>query len=452
VKTYNELHRPQFHFSARENWINDPNGLVYVDGVWHLFFQHNPEATIWGNMTWGHAVSHDLMHWRQLEHALLPDEHGTMFSGSAVVDHDNTAGFGAGSVLAFYTAAGDHVDPKRPYTQCLAYSNDGGSSWSKYDGNPIVESFEAGNRDPKVIWHPGSSHWIMALYLTANRYCLLRSKDARTWDRFQDLELEGVAECPDFFPLADESGSERWVFWGAKGIYRIGRFDGETFVPETDPLTCEHGTNGYAAQTWSNTPDGRCIQISWMAGGLYPEMPFNQQMSIPVELKLAGSGSKVRLTRWPVGEIETLRGKDIRLQTQQIRRGEPMVPATSASLLDVSFDVTNQNSKALHVVIRGQRLVLDWAASQIHFNASPVPKVTSDRPAIPLPGAKTLSLRLLIDKTSVEVFVNQGQMSASFCFLPDACINPLVLEAWDGEQTISHFHLHELTSVWEDSE
>ena len=243
-------------------------------------------------------MSDDLVHWRQLEHALYPDEHGDMFSGSAVVDWDNTAGFGKGALRAFYTAAGSYAEPKRPFTQCLAYSVDNGKQWTKYDGNPIIEWFEADNRDPKVVWHAPTRSWIMALYLADNRYCLLRSADAKSWTRFQDLSLEGCTECPTSFPLTDESGAERWVFWGAKGTYRIGSFDGSRFTPETALLTSEQGTNGYAAQTWSDAPDGRRIQISWMLGGVYPEMPFNQQLSIPVELTLLGAGEDVTLVRW----------------------------------------------------------------------------------------------------------------------------------------------------------
>ena len=313
---YRELHRPQFHFSPRENWTNDPHGLVYQDGVWHLFFQHNPEAPVWGNMTWGHAVSDDLMHWRQLEHALYPDEHGDMFTGSAVVDHANTAGFGKGALLAFYAAAGSYAEPKRPFTQCLASSVDNGKRWTKYDGNPIVGWIEADNRDPKVVWHAPRRRWIMALYLADDRYCLLSSADAKTWTKFQDLKLEGTTECPDFFPLRDESGTQRWIFWGAAGVYRVGSFDGSRFTPETGVLTCEQGTNGYAAQTWSDAPDGRRIQISWMAGGVYPEMhstsrcrfPWNSRWRAPATTSRWCAG---RLENWipSVGEPSALTGR-----------------------------------------------------------------------------------------------------------------------------------------------
>ena len=222
---YQELHRPQYHFTARKNWLNDPNGLVYRDGIWHLFFQHNTEATTWGNMTWGHAESRDLVHWDQVDHALYPDSLGTMFSGSAVVDKYNTAGFGEDALLAFYTAAGQFVNPQKPYTQCLAYSLDNGRTWIKYEQNPIINEIAPGNRDPKVIWHEGTERWIMALYLSGDRYCLLSSQDAKSWTHLQDLTLEGDRECPDFFPLKSPSGDEKWVFTGASGNYLIGEFN-----------------------------------------------------------------------------------------------------------------------------------------------------------------------------------------------------------------------------------
>ena len=299
MSSYSELHRPQFHFSAKKNWINDPNGLVYHDGIWHLFFQHNIEAPTWGPMWWGHAVSNDLLHWRQLDHALHPDEMGSMFSGSAVIDHHNAAGFGKDAMLLFYTAAGSHATPARPFVQCLAFSVDGGQTFNKYEHNPIVDWMQADNRDPKVVWDAASQKWVMALYLEDERYCLLSSSDLKEWSHLQDIVLPGTYECPDFFPLVDEDGVNRWVFSGAGSGYLVGQFDGNKFVAETELSHYDGGPNNYAAQTWSNAPDGRCVQISWMAGGLYPEMPFNQQLSIPVELCLLGTGSNARLARRP---------------------------------------------------------------------------------------------------------------------------------------------------------
>ena len=450
---YSELHRPQFHFTAKENWLNDPNGLVYCDGVWHLFFQHNPSAPVWSNnMTWGHAISRDLMHWEQLEHALHPDSLGTIFSGSAVVDHSDSAGFGPGTLLAFYTAAGSAATPARPFTQCLAFSVDNGEQWSKFSDNPVVDWIEGDNRDPAVIWHAASQQWVMALYLADDRYALLVSKNARQWERTQELTLEADTECPDFFPLSDESGAERWVFWSASGRYVIGRFDGKIFTPETGMLVCERGYNGYAAQTWSNAPNGRCVQISWMAGGLYPEMPFNQQMSIPVELKLKGSGVDAMLTRQPVAELDTLRDRSISVPSKTVSPGAPFVVETEAKLFDVSFAVARGSSKALYIVVRGQQLTIDWALARL--------KVVNGRPhrvglveesvCLPLSSAPDvpLTFRLIVDLTSVEIFINDGEVSASFCYLPDGYKNSLVFFGAGDDQLLENFELFELKSIF----
>ena len=444
---YSELHRPQFHFTARENWINDPNGLVYHDGVWHLFFQHNIEAPVWGRMWWGHAVSDDLIHWRQVEHALYPDEMGTMFSGSAVVDHDNTASFGEGAMLLFYTAAGSNVEPKRPFTQCMAVSLDG-KEFTKFEGNPIVDWIEADNRDPKIVWHEASRRWIMALYLADDRYCLLGSPDAKAWTRIQDIALDGDRECPDFFPLFDEAGQERWVFTGAKGRYTVGSFDGEKYTVETEIQNFDHGRNSYAAQTWSNTPDGRCIQVSWMAGGLYPEMSFSQQLSIPVELALVGKGSDVSLARYPIKELNSLRGKTIRIEQQTISKGTPLVPETDARLLDIEFTVHRQDAKSLYVLVRGQPVLFDWESNTLTIETISWNKLVGDRMHVPLPDEPTLQVRLLVDAASIEVFINGGRVSASFCFLPGGYANTLSVSTYTGDQVVENFELHELDSAW----
>ena len=448
VDEYGELHRPQFHFTARKNWINDPNGLVFHDGLWHLFFQHNQDAPTWGKMWWGHAVSRDLFHWQQCENVLHPDDMGSMFSGSAVVDRENTAGFGADALLLFYTAYGKHAKPTRPTSQCLAYSTDNGKTWTKYVANPIVGWMEADNRDPKVVWHKSARRWIMALYLEDDRYCLLSSSDAKTWTRFQEIRLNGDSECPDFFPIADDTGAEKWVFSGAGGSYSVGDFDGKLFVPETPVLQYELGRNGYAAQTWSNAPNNRRIQVSWMAGGRYPEMPFNQQLSVPVELSLAGSGGSVTLNRWPVHELDLLRVRTVSVGRKTISKDKPMVAQTDAKLLDVSFKVFRQSAKGFYVVARGHPIVFDWDAMTLSVETSGKSKMTEDRPFVKLSETVMLDVRLIIDRTSIEVFLDGGSISASYCFLPDGYVNPLVLHSYSGEQIIEDFELHELVSTW----
>ncbi len=435
---YRETHRPRFHFSPKANWTNDPNGLVHFDGEYHLFFQHNPDQTVWGNMTWGHAVSPDLVHWRQLEHALHPDALGTIFSGSALVDWDDRAGFGTDpqhpALLAYYTAAGSFADPPRPYTQCLAYSRDRGRTWTKYANNPVLEHVAGDNRDPKVFFHAPSGHFVMPLYLEGNRYALFRSPDGVTWQETDRVEIAGNTECPDLFPLSLAS-EEHWVFWAAGGRYRIGAFDGRRFVPATPALDCELGRNGYAAQTYSDMPDGRRVQISWMAGGKYPEMPFNQQMSFPVCLTLASTADGPRLRRWPVREIEALVESTETTGRLALDDGKAAVIRREGRLFDLAFDLDPGSAQRVTLWIRGVPMAFE--GDVLRFR---------DR-RVQMPSAAP-SVRLLIDLTSVEVFMDGGIASASFCFLPDAYVDALSVRASGSGAALRNIRLSALKGIW----
>ncbi|MCX5637104.1 MAG: hypothetical protein NTX52_05350, partial [Planctomycetota bacterium] len=269
---YHEEYRPQFHFSSRRGWINDSNGLVYYKGQYHLFYQHNPYGVSHGNMTWGHALSKDMIHWQELPDAIHPDQAGDIYSGSGLVDWHNTSGLQKGqekALVLFYTNAGGKPwSEGKPFTQSIAYSNDAGQTWAKYEGNPVVGHIKGRNRDPKVIWHALSRQWIMALYLDKNDYAILGSKDMRKWTHLSNLTVPGVAECPDLFeiPIEGSDGQSKWVFWGANGKYLIGDFDGAEFTAETEPLQTEWGNGAYAGQTWSDAPDGRRLWIGWMTG------------------------------------------------------------------------------------------------------------------------------------------------------------------------------------------
>ncbi len=437
---YHELHRPQFHFSPQKNWTNDPNGLIFYKGEYHLFFQHNPERINWGNMTWGHAVSPDLVHWTQLDHALYPDELGTIFSGSAVVDWDNTAGFQTGDekvIVCIYTSAGE------PFTQSIAYSNDRGRTFTKYEGNPVLGHIRGSNRDPKVIWHKPTQKWVMALYLDGNDYALFGSKDLKKWGRLCDVVVADTGECPDFFelPVDDDPDNTRWVFWGGAGVYRIGTFDGTTFAPETESLHAERGANGYAAQTWSDIlpADGRRIQVSWMAGGKYPSMPFNHQMSFPVELTLRAFPEGIRMCRQPVREIESLHGKAHTWENHTIRPNENLVPETDWDLFDVRAEVELGDAEAFGAIIRG--IDLKYHAAERKFTY-----LGRDIPAEPVDGR--LEFRVLVDRTSLELFANSGKSSASFCFLPEARDAPLEFYAVGECAKLSSLVIHELRSIW----
>ena len=285
--------RPLLHFTAPWGWINDPNGLSFYRGKYRLFHQHNPFGDVWGNMHWGYAESDDLLTWTWKGEALYPERiDSTEFSGSAVVDEDDTAGFGAGAHVLIYTEA----DEKNGFTQNLAYSLDG-EHYKKYPGNPVIPTIAPGNRDPKVIRYAPKDLWILALYLEKDEYALFSSKDLRSWHMLQRFSFPGANECPDFFPLPTPEGEEKWIFWEAGGKYLIGDFDGERFTcpGEIKELTRRDAKTGaYAAQTFSGDPKGRRLLVFWEKV-LMQGLPFTGQHSIPLSLSLIKKEDGLRL-------------------------------------------------------------------------------------------------------------------------------------------------------------
>ena len=439
-KLYHETYRPQFHFTPQKNWHNDPNGLVFYKGEYHLFFQHNPKSKRWGNMTWGHAVGPDLVHWTQLPHAIYPDKLGTIFSGSAVVDHNNTAGFQTGDekvIVCIYTSAG------RPFTQSIAYSNDRGRTWTKYPKNPVLGHIIGSNRDPKVLWHEPTRKWIMALFLHRNDYALFASPDLKAWTKLSDAKMPGSGECPDFFelPVDGDPKKSKWVFWGGNGNYRLGAFDGKTFTPETQPLRSEHGPNCYAAQTWSDIPpeDGRRLLIGWMRGGRYPNMPFNQQMSFPRRLTLRTFAEGIRLCHTPVKEIETLHGKRVSRADVALNPGENPLEGLSGELLDVRAEIEPGKASEVGLTLRGVPVEYAVKAKELRCRG---------RKAALEPIDGTITLQILVDRTSVEVFANGGKVVMSFAFPLSPQDRSLAAFAREGKATLKSLDLWELKSIW----
>ncbi|MHC4172864.1 MAG: glycoside hydrolase family 32 protein [Planctomycetota bacterium] len=442
---YNEKYRPQFHFTPRKNWTNDPNGLVYYKGEYHLFFQHNPFGIKWGNMTWGHAISTDLIGWKQLPNAIEPDELGTIYSGSAVVDWNNTSGFqnGAEKVLvAFYTSAGKHAPVKKPFTQSIAYSNDRGRTWVKYKNNPVIEHIRASNRDPKVVWHEPTKTWIMALYLDKDDFVLFSSKNLRQWVQLQELKLPKSRECPDFFelPVDGNTNNTRWVFWGANGRYLLGTFDGRKFTSQTEPLESRVG-NFYAAQIYSDIPksDGRRIQIAWMAGGKFPGMPFNQQMSIPCELTLREFPEGVRLCRAPVREIEKLRGNKRSWKNTALVTGENPLSEVSAELFEIQCELEVGSASEVGFTLRGNPLLYNVKDSTLSCR---------DKNVEVAPVNGRIKLHILVDRTSIEIFPNDGRMTMHFCFPLDTDNTSVDVYAHGGRAKIKILNLWKLKSIW----
>jgi fructan beta-fructosidase len=445
---YAELFRPQFHFSPMKNWTNDPNGMVYYRGEYHLFFQHNPSGKNWGNMTWGHAVSPDMFHWKQLDHAIFPDKLGTIFSGSAVVDENNTSYFQTGDekvLVCIYTSAGGTSDASKgqPFTQSIAFSNDRGRTWTKYLGNPVLKHIAGENRDPKVIRHEPSKSWIMALFLDGNKYALFSSPDLKEWGKLCEVQVPGGSECPDFFalPVDGDAAKTKWVFWSANNSYLLGTFDGKVFRKEIGPLPTHFGKNRYAAQTFSNLPDkdGRRIQIAWMNGAQYPNMPFNQQMSLPVSLTLRTFPEGVRLCTLPVKEVEALR-TDAKFAWQgSVKADDNPLAKVSGELFDIELCIEPGSAKGIVLDVRGTPIRYDVAAKRLSCLGTSAPVELSQ-------GA--LKLRVLVDRSTIEIFAADGRVNMAYGFLPAQDNKRLSLSAEGGEAAVRSLDVWQLQSAW----
>jgi sucrose-6-phosphate hydrolase SacC (GH32 family) len=445
---YKERYRPQFHFTAEKNWLNDPNGMVNYQGEYHLFFQHNPHGTEWANITWGHAVGPDMLHWTQLAHALYPDELGSIFSGSIVVDWRNTSGFQQGDeppLVAAYTSAGEYAHPARLYTQSLAYSHDRGRTWQKYGENPVVPNLSgAKDRDPKLLWHEPTKQWVMVLYIDQPRsFEFLTSPDLKTWTS-TGCSISAMYECPDLFelPVDGNPKNTRWILLEADGHYMLGDFDGKTFTPETRELPLDYGNNFYAAQTFNNMPahDNRCIQMAWMNGGQYPDMPFNQQMTFPCELSLRTLPDGLRVCRQPIKELESLRVETFSVKQIALQPHDknPFV-GVSGTLFEIRLDIEIETAQKVGLQVYGQTICYDAGNQQLSVLGANAPCVLADN---------RLQLHILVDRTSIEVFSNNGEISMSSCFLPQTENTSIELYCQEGEAYIRTAEVYKLCSIW----
>lgn len=428
---YSEKFRPQFHFTARRGWLNDPNGLVFYKGEYHMFFQHNPYGWGWGNMSWGHAVSKDLVHWQELPVALDPDPSGTMYSGSAVVDWSNTAGFAKGeerALVAMYTAAG------KPFTQGTAYSTDRGRTWTKYAGNPTVPFIEAENRDPKVVWYEPEKKWVMSLYLDREDYAIFTSPDLKKWDRVDTVTLPGTSECPNFFPmpLDGDPSKTKWVFFGANGGYLVADFDGHHFKPDAPIQHMQSGNCWYAAQVFSDIPseDGRTILIPWGQLAI-PGMPFNQLMGLPVELTLRSTPNGPIIDSVPVRELKALRDEEIVLTSQST------VEAGELFEVDATFEPGPED--IIQFTARGV---------PITYEASKEELTCLDRHAKLSPIDGKVRLHIFVDRTSIDIFGNDGRLYMPMGKILDANDKSFSMTTRRGTPKITKFALYKLKSIW----
>jgi fructan beta-fructosidase len=427
---YTEKLRPLFHFTSRRGWLNDPNGLVFDGKDWHLFYQHNPFGKEWGNMHWGHATSPDLVHWTEIGEALYPKSLGDMaFSGSAVIDKDNTSDWGTKDsppMVVAFTSTGRG--------ECIAYSTDKGRTWTEYEKNPVVKHT---GRDPKLVWHAPTKKWVMAVYDETGgkkQVVFHTSPDLKSWTK--QSAIDDFYECPDLFemPVVGEKGEKRWILYAADGKYLVGTFDGKMFTKESGKHQLWHG-NFYAAQTFDNAPNGRRVQIGWANGVTFPGMPFNQQMTVPVELTLRKTADGLRVFANPVEELAALRESSQADPSTTL--DEPKTLSTDADAFEVAFQFGIGTAKSVQLRVRG--LSVDYNVAKQSLTCG---KLTA--PLKPMEGK--IDLRILVDRGSVEVFANKGEVAMSSAHIaskPDRDVT-----ATGNGASLGEFVVHPLKSSW----
>jgi fructan beta-fructosidase len=441
---YLEKQRPQFHFTSRRGWLNDPNGLVYHAGEWHLFYQHNPFGWTWGNMHWGHAVSRDLIHWQELGDAIYPPRFGDWaFSGSAVEDTHNTSGWGKDGqppLVAAWTSTGRG--------ECISFSTDAGRTWKEFEGNPVVKHR---GRDPRLLWHAPTKQWVMAVYDEdgprdaqgqARSIAFYTSPDFKKW-QFQS-RIDGYFECPDLFelPVDGDPSKSKWVLHAADGKYALGSFDGREFKPGGPNQQLWHG-RFYAAQTYSNAPNGRRVQIGWANGVTFPGMPFNQQMTIPVELKLRTTPAGIRLHAQPVKELESLRRSHFLKSRNPDPREKQLMQVCGAPLEIYAEIELGQPERATAVGFKLQGTPIMWNVAKEELTCG---NVTA--PLKPVNGR--LKLHIFRDRGSIEIFGNDGQVALSVGTAVLDSAQTLEFVAQGAPVRLVALDIFELSSAWKE--
>lgn len=356
---HTEQHKPQIHFSPEAGWINDPNGLVYADGIYHLYFQYNPFQNQWGNLCWGHAVSEDLLHWKQLDTVMFPEKDGSIFSGCGIVNERGLLKLPESALLFFYTMAGGKTkwSEGKKFTQRLAYSLDGGKTLQK-TAEPVIDHIADENRDPKVYWHENSQAYYMVLFLEGHRFGVFRSENLQDWECTQTLELDEAWECPDLREIPVEDGGSRWVFWSADGFYFLGEFDGYRFITDGIRREAYQTTIPYAAQTFYGVKD--VISVSWLRtqnNGQY----YRGVMALPRKMTLVRSGEDIRLRMMPVENFLNARKLVYEDNTCELKYKPKDTVAIQIQLLGAG--------KISYVAeINGNNICFDWEAGSLTVN------------------------------------------------------------------------------------
>lgn len=434
---YHEKSRPQLHYSQRRGWNNDPNGMVWYDGEYHLFYQHNPYEREWENMHWGHAVSRDLIHWEELNEALYPDHNGTAFSGSAVVDYENTSGFGSKdnpAMVAIYTGA------SAKQVQCIAYSLDKGRTWTKYEKNPVIDSGKLWNtvdtRDPKVFWYEPNEEWVMILN-ERDGHSIYTSADLKEWK--YESHVTGFWECPELFELPVDGNPQNtmWVMYGASGTYMLGDFDGKVFTPKHGKYYyC--GGSIYAAQTFTGIPesDGRRIQIGWDRIN-HPNLPVNGCMTLPTELTLRTTKDGVRLFCNPIKELNSLEQEGIKAENLTAEQANRLLaPYADNDVIRIRFTMKLSHATSAGLSFNGQNLVdYDMNGNRINGTFYSPEDMTS----------MELTADLIVDRTAVDLFIDNGAYAH---YMQREGKNKDGYLFWGNNIEIKSLQINPMKSIW----
>jgi fructan beta-fructosidase len=465
--SYMEPHRPLIHFTPKEKWMNDPNGMVYHNGTYHLFYQYYPGGTVWGPMHWGHATSTDLMHWQHQPIALYPDSLGYIFSGSAVVDKNNTSGFGKNSqvpLIAIFThhdTTGEKAGKNDYQNQSIAYSLDNGKTWTKYEGNPVLKNPGIVDfRDPKVMWYEAQKKWVMTL-ATKDRITFYSSPDLKNWNRESEFGEKlgahgGVWECPDLFTL-DHNGKKIWVLivnlnpggpnGGSATQYFLGDFDGTNFTPaDTTTRWLDYGPDEYAGITWSNTGD-RKIFLGWMSNWLYankvPTEKWRSAMTIPRDLKLKQVDGNLLVASRPSKELMKIQAKPVSLQNVKVSKSLDLSTKAGKVSIPCRIDLSMDKAAALSIVLsndQGEEVVIgyDKTANQYFIDRTRSGKVDfhkefAARHVAPrFAKNNKMDMTLVIDVASVELFADEGLSVMTEIFFPTKPYNKISIQSADG--------------------
>ena len=462
------LWRPVYHFAPQWGWMNDPNGMVYKDGEYHLFYQYNPYGSRWGNMNWGHAISRDLVSWEHMPVAISPDGLGTIFSGSAVVDKDNTAGFGANAIVAFYTQASARQ------MQSIAYSTDNGRTFKKYAGNPVLTGEVADFRDPKVSWHEGTHKWILTLAV-GQEIRFYSSPNLKDWTYESNFgegqgNHGGVWECPDLFELPVAGTSQKkWVlivninpggpFGGSATQYFVGSFDGHKFVNESPKATkwMDFGKDHYATVTWSNAPQNRVIALAWMSNWQYanevPTMQYRSSNSVPRDLRLFVKDGETYLQSAPSPELLALRKDKVMSKSFSVGKAYTIDQLMSDNKGTYEITMTIRQKKQGNLSMRlmneqGEEIEysLDMAKRELTCirDKSGVAGFSKDfiTPTVTQVDGGDLQLRFLVDRSSVEAFVNDGRFVMTNLVFPHTPYNKVMFSATGGSVSVKNFTVY----------